>query len=140
MSLEMGMTKSEEQMMDIFWSSETPLTSVDIVNMKVKDSWCNGLVHNIIRSLLKKGLLEECGMQHYGTQYARKIKPAYDRETYAAKFLISKMNGKASVSKVMAALAKEEDREEIIEELENIIRDMRKENTEDKTQDRKSVV
>ena len=55
-------------------------------------------------------------------------------ETYAAKFLISKMNGKASVSKVMAALAKEEDREEIIEELENIIRDMRKENTEDKTQ------
>lgn len=135
MALEMGMTKSEEQMMDIFWSSETPLTSVDIVNMKVKDSWCNGLVHNIIRNLLKKGLLEECGMEHYGTQYARKLRPSYDRETYAAKFLISKMEGKASVSKVMAALAREEGSEEIIEELENIIQDMRKQGAEDKTQE-----
>ena len=106
--------------------------------MKVKDSWCNGLVHNIIRGLLKKGLLDECGMEHYGTQYARKLKPAYGRETYAAKFLISKLDGKTSVSKVMAALAKEEDREEIIEDLENIIRDMRKEGAEreeDKTQE-----
>lgn len=135
MALEMGMTKSEEQMMDIFWSSETPLTSVDIVNMKVKDSWCNGLVHNIIRSLLKKGLLEECGMEHYGTQYARKLRPSYERETYAAKFLISKIEGKASVSKVVAALAREENSEEIIEELENIIRDMRKQGAEDKAQE-----
>lgn len=135
MALEMGMTKSEEQMMDIFWSSETPLTSVDIVNMKVKDSWCNGLVHNIIRSLLKKGLLEECGMEHYGTQYARKLRPAYERETYAAKFLISKMKGKVSVSKVVAALAREDNSEEIIEELENIIRDMRRQGAEDKTQE-----
>ena len=51
-----SLTKSEEQMMDIFWSSEEPLTSVDIVNMKVRDTWGNGLVHNIIRALLKKGI------------------------------------------------------------------------------------
>ena len=31
----LAMTKSEEMMMDIFWSSEKPLTSVDIVNMSV---------------------------------------------------------------------------------------------------------
>ncbi|MCI9426728.1 MAG: BlaI/MecI/CopY family transcriptional regulator [Eubacterium sp.] len=121
----LAMTKSEEMMMDIFWSSEKPLTSVDIVNMKVKDSWCNGLVHNIIRALLKKGLLEECGMEHYGTQYARKLKPSYTREEYAAKFLISKMDGKASMSKVIVALAEDEDKEEMIEELESIIRDLR---------------
>lgn len=126
MALELGLTKSEEQMMDIFWSAETPMTSVDIVNMKVKESWCNGLVHNIIRSLLKKGLLEECGLEHYGTQYARKLRPVYERETYIAKFLISKMGSKVSVIKIMEALAREEGSEEIIEEMGNIIRDMRR--------------
>ena len=39
------------------------------------------------------------------------------------------------MSKVMAALAREEGSEEIIEELENIIQDMRKQGTEDKTQE-----
>ena len=57
------LTKSEEQMMDIFWSEGKAFTSVDIVNMNVKETWSNGLVHNIIRSLLKKGLLTECGME-----------------------------------------------------------------------------
>ena len=87
------LTKSEEQMMDIFWSEDKPLTSVDIVNMKVKDTWSNGLVHNMIRSLLKKGLLKECGMERYSTQYARKLCPAVTSEEYAAKLLASKIRG-----------------------------------------------
>ena len=78
------LTKSEEQMMDIFWSGGKPLTSVDIVNMKVRDTWGNGLVHNIIRSLLKKELLEECGIERYKTQYARKLRPAMTKEEYTA--------------------------------------------------------
>ena len=47
------LTKSEEQMMDIFWDSKEALTSVDIVKMQVKATWTNGLVHNIIRSLVQ---------------------------------------------------------------------------------------
>lgn len=122
------LTKSEEQMMDIFWSADEALTSVDIVNMKIKDTWSNGLVHNMIRSLLKKGLLTECGMERYGTQYARKLCPALTREEYAAKLLVSKVRGKSSVSRVIAALAKEEsDEKDVIEELEDIIKQLREE-------------
>lgn len=122
------LTKSEEQMMDIFWSSCEPLTSVDIVKMNVKETWSNGLVHNIIRALLKKGLLVECGMERYSTQYARKLSPAITREEYAAKLLISKVKGKTSISKVIVAIAKEqEDEQEMIEELERIIRQLREE-------------
>ncbi len=122
------LTKSEEQMMDIFWSAEQPLTSVDIVNMKIKDTWSNGLVHNMIRSLLKKGLLTECGMERYSTQYARKLCPALTREEYNAKLIAAKIRGKSSVSKVIAALAKEEsDEKDVIAELEDIIRELRKE-------------
>ena len=91
---EKKLTKSEERMMDIFWSGEAPYTSVDIVNMKVKDTWGNGLVHNMIRSLLKKGLLEECGIERYKTQYARKLRPAMTKEEYIARSMIAKANGK----------------------------------------------
>lgn len=122
------MTKSEEQMMDIFWSAKDALTSVDIVSMNVKETWSNGLVHNIIRSLLKKGLLKECGMERYSTQYARRLCPAISREEYTAKLMFSKINGKTSVSRVVAALVKEEGREEeTVEELQEIIRQFCKE-------------
>ena len=60
------LTKSEEQMMDIFWDSKEALTSVDIVKMQVKATWTNGLVHNIIRSLVQNGYLKECGMEQFG--------------------------------------------------------------------------
>ena len=114
--------------MDIFWSAKDALTSVDIVSMNVKETWSNGLVHNIIRSLLKKGLLKECGMERYSTQYARRLSPAISREEYTAKLMFSKINGKTSVSRVVAALVKEEGREEeTVEELQEIIRQFCKE-------------
>ncbi len=117
-----SLTKSEEQMMDIFWSASDPLTSVDIVNMKIRDTWGNGLVHNIIRSLLKKGLLEECGIERYKTQYARKLRPAMTKEEYIAKLMSAKAGGKESRFKVLLALAKEEENvEEMVSELEEVI-------------------
>ena len=120
------LTKSEEQMMDIFWSGDRAYTSVDIVNMNVKETWSNGLVHNIIRSLLKKGLLTECGMERYSTQYARKLCPAITREEYAAKLMLSKIKGKTSVSKVIAA-KEESGEEDVVGELEGIIQQLREE-------------
>lgn len=121
-----GLTKSEEQMMDIFWNSDTALTSVDIVKMNIKETWSNGLVHNIIRALLKKGLLKECGMERYSTQYARKLTPSITREEYIAKLTISKVKGKSSFYKVIIAMVKEDnDEEDMIRELEEIIRQLR---------------
>ena len=112
------LTKSEEQMMDIFWDSKEALTSVDIVKMQVKATWTNGLVHNIIRSLVQNGYLKECGMEQFGRQYARKLMPALTREEYIAKLMIQKSEGKSSVKQMVVALAKEsEDMEQVIEEL-----------------------
>ena len=119
-------TKSEEQMMEIFWNSEEPLTSVDIVNMKVKDTWGNGLVHNIIRSLLEKGMLQACGLERCKTQYARTLCPTLTNEEYIAKLMMEKAGGKEARCKVMLAFAKEEEnKEETIAELEGIVEELR---------------
>lgn len=117
------LTRSEEELMNLFWTSEVPLTSVDIANMEMKHTWSNGFINNMIRSLLKKEMLRECGTVRCGTQYARQFLPALTKEEYAAKLVFSTGIKKNSLSKVMVALAKEKDgNEELIQELEEIIR------------------
>lgn len=122
------LTKSEEQLMNLFWDEGTPLTSVDIVRLEIKDTWGNGLVSNMLRALLKKGCIKEVGLKHYTTQYAREFLPALTREEYAAKVVTSVAGEKLSIAKIMLALIKEnENKEEIIKDLEDIIRDLKAE-------------
>lgn len=123
----MRLTRSEVQMMDIFWDSDAPLTSVDIVKMKVKDTWGNGLVHNIIRSLLGKGILVECGTIRYITQYARQFVPSMTREEYAAKILFNRGGSKPlSMTKLIDALMREAvDQKVDIEELEMVLGELK---------------
>ena len=74
------------------------------------------------------GYLKECGMEQFGRQYARKLMPALTREEYIAKLMIQKSEGKSSVKQMVVALAKEsEDMEQVIEELEEIIRKLKEE-------------
>lgn len=122
------LTKSEEQLMEIFWNSEEPITSVEITNMKVKPTWSSGLVHNMLRALLKKSMIEECGTVQYGTQYARRFIPSVTKEEYAARLVLATGIDKDSISKVMVALVKETgDNEEVIAQLEDMIKQLREE-------------
>lgn len=122
------LTKSEEQMMEIFWNSKEPLTSVDIVRMEVKPTWKNGLVHNMIRSLLHKGMLKECGIMRYVTQYARQLVPAMTKDEYLARLLLEKSpDSPFPVIRAMIGLAKEDDIDQVISELEAIIKELKKE-------------
>ena len=96
--------------------------------MQVKATWTNGLVHNILRTLIKKGYLKECGTEQIGKQYARKLCPVFDREEYIAKLMIQKADGKSSIQKVMVALAREnKNTEQTITELEEIVQKLREE-------------
>ena len=96
--------------------------------MHVKATWTNGLVHNILRTLIKKGYLKECGTEQIGKQYARKLCPVFDREEYIAKLMIQKADGKSSIQKVMVALAREnKNTEQSITELEEIVQKLREE-------------
>ena len=96
--------------------------------MQVKATWTNGLVHNILRTLIKRGYLKECGTEQIGKQYARKLCPVFDREEYIAKLMIQKADGKSSIQKVMVALAREnKNTEQSITELEEIVQKLREE-------------
>ena len=120
------LTEIEEEIMELFWASDKPLTSVEISKASAGRSWNGNYVHKMLRSLLKKGLLEVCGTLQYGTQYARQFQPTLTKESYAAQVVLAKGRNKDFVAKVAVALAQESsNQDELIEKLEEIIEQLR---------------
>lgn len=125
------LTGSEEELMELFWSRKEALTSVEILKIATSHSWSDGYLHIMLRSLLKKGMIKVCGTVQYGTQYARQFVSIITREEYAAKVVMSKGLDKSSVAKVAVAMVKEmegESGEDLIQQLEQIIEELKGEN------------
>ncbi len=104
------------------------MTSVEISNISVDRSWNGNYVHMMLRSLQKKGRIKVCGSLQYGTQYARQFVPIITKEQYAAEIIMSKDIGKESTAAMMVAMINEkneEDGEELIQQLEKIIEEVK---------------
>ncbi|MCM1183035.1 MAG: BlaI/MecI/CopY family transcriptional regulator [Roseburia sp.] len=121
------LTEREQAVMDLLWRSEEALTSVDI-GERLHDVVENATyVHRAINKLLMVGLIKECGSIRYRTQYARRFIPCMTREEYAAQCLIKQGIQAKSIGKLAMALVKEtecgkgEERQEVIETLQEII-------------------
>lgn len=116
------LTRSEENLMEVFWSSEQPLSSVEIVKLAEEHSWKSSYVHIMLRSLEKKNMIKVCGTLQCGTQYARQFIPDITREEYAAKLALSTGITEDSIARVTVALARQVGNdEELIDQLEEII-------------------
>lgn len=132
---EKHLTNSEEDLMEIFWTSQKPLTSVEILEISADRTWNGNYLHIMLRSLLKKGMIEVCGTVQYGTQYARQFVPAVTKEQYAAKLVMSKGIGKNSIAEVAVAMVNEADgadEEGLIKQLEEIIEELKNKESKEK--------
>ena len=127
------LTNSEEDLMEIFWERKEPLTSVEISEISADRSWNGNYVHMMLRSLLKKGMITVCGSVQYGTQYARQFIPSLTKEQYAAKLVMSKGIKKNAIAAVTVAIVNEadEDGEELIQQLEEIIEELKSKGTKE---------
>ena len=72
---EKHLTNTEEELMEIFWANNAPLTSVEILEISAGRSWNGNYLHKMLRALLKKGMIEVCGIVQSKTQYARQFRP-----------------------------------------------------------------
>lgn len=133
------LSKSEEELMRMFWEADTPLTSVEVMERSEGCSWNGNYVHVMLRSLLKKGMIQECGTVRYGKQYARKFTPALTKEQYAARSIMS-MDigiGRSSAAAVAVAMVDEANNgkgveEDVIGQLEEIIEELKSKSTKGK--------
>ena len=75
-------TAKEEDLMNIFWSRNNPLTSRDIIYIFADKGWNSTCIYTLLRSLLEKELIAECGLVQYNTQYARQFVSAITKEEF----------------------------------------------------------
>lgn len=124
------MNTREEDMMNTLWENGEPMTSVDLEETLDKKEWNHAAIFRIIKSLLEKGLIEECGTELRGKQWTRKFRPAISKEEYIAGFLVErgidgKSLGRVAVAVVNKSQKSDAEDEKLIQELEAIIQKIR---------------
>ena len=125
------MNAREENMMELLWMSGEPMTSVDLEQRLDADEWNHAAVFRTIKSLLEKGMIEECGTELRGKQWTRRFKPSVTKEDYMAQFLIdrgidAKSLGQVAVAVVNKSKKSKANDEKLIKELEAIIKKIKK--------------
>lgn len=116
------LTKSEEEILDLLWTENKPMTSSDIVNLSVNRTWKKSYIHLLINSMLKKEVIRIDGFVKTTKNYARTFVPVLTREEYIIKqFTESSDFNKGSKADLFAALIDETNDPKIIEELEKIL-------------------
>ena len=116
------LTKSEEEILDLLWTENKPMTSSDIVNLSVNRTWKKSYIHLLINSMLKKEVIKIDGFVKTTKNYARTFVPVLTREEYRIKqFTESADFNKGSKADLFAALIDETDDPKIIDELEKIL-------------------
>lgn len=113
----MVLTKSELEIMDVFWAAQMPLSRSDLLERSQEKTWKDSSVHILLNGLLAKDAIREAGMVKRSKTYGRTFLPTMSREEYFATMIFS-FRHKPKLVGLMEALLKREDIS--AEELETI--------------------
>ena len=76
------LTKSEKQIMDLLWSVDRPLSCAEIVELSGEKTWKDSYVHSLIKSLMKKDVVQIEGFELISRSYARKFAAKLAKNEY----------------------------------------------------------
>ena len=76
------LTKSEKQIMDLLWSVDRPLSCAEIVELSGEKTWKDSYVHSLIKSLIKKDVVQIEGFELISRSYARKFAAKLRKEEF----------------------------------------------------------
>ena len=99
----MELTKSELQIMDVFWASDVPLSRSDLLERSEEKTWKDSSVHILLNGLLNKGAICEAGFVKRSKTYGRVFAPSMTREAYFAQTIFSHRH-KPQIVPLFAAL------------------------------------
>ena len=119
------MTKSEKQVMDLLWSVDKPLSCSEIVELSGDKTWKDSYVHSLIKSLMKKDMVEIAAFELISRSYARKFAPKVTKEEYYLNEYLDE-NPENKMPALFAAFADSKADKESMEEIEGIIRNWKK--------------
>ena len=102
----MELTKSEMQIMDVFWDAGEPLSRSDLLERSEDKSWKDSSVHILLNGLLQKDMIREVGFVKRSKTYGRTFLPNMSREEYFAAVIFSYRNRPQIVGLVSALLSR----------------------------------
>lgn len=103
----MELTKSEMEIMDVFWGSDKPLSRADLLTRSEEKTWKDSSVHILLNGLLQKGVIQEAGLVKRRKTYGRVFSPTMTREEYFAATIFSHRH-KPNIVGLFAALLRQE--------------------------------
>ncbi len=104
----MVLTKSELQIMDVFWDSDKPLSRSDLLDHSEGKTWKDSSIHILLNGLLAKGAIKEEGLVKRSKTYGRTFVPSMTREGYFATTVFSHPHKPDFVGLVRALLERKD--------------------------------
>ena len=104
----MELTRSEMEIMDVLWDSDTPLSRADLLSHSEEKTWKDSSVHILLNGLLQKGAIQEAGLVKRIKTYGRVFVPTMTREEYFANTIFCHRH-KPEIVGLFAALMQREE-------------------------------
>ncbi|MCH5343683.1 MAG: BlaI/MecI/CopY family transcriptional regulator [Acetatifactor sp.] len=126
------LTLREEELLNILWEMNEPLTTGEMVERLEKDGWNTATLFKTVRSLSDMGYLKITGLEKNAKAYSRKLAPAMTKEEYYAGIMMKRGLDISSIADITAAFlgvagkSDEERDAEVIAKLEEVISTLRK--------------
>ena len=117
----MELTRSEMEIMDVFWASRDPLSRSDLLERSQEKSWKDSSVHILLNGMLQKGVIKEAGFVKRSKTYGRTFVPTLTREEYFAANIYSHRHKPNVVGLVAALLAHQEVSQVEIQQIKAIL-------------------
>ena len=120
----MELTRSEMEIMDVFWDAEQPLSRSDLLENNQDKTWKDSSVHILLNGMLQKGVIREAGFVKRSKTYGRTFEPTLTREQYYAATVLSRKHKPSVVGLIEALLRQEKLTQEELEQIRRLVNEM----------------
>lgn len=117
----MELTKSEMQIMDVFWQDGGALSRSDLLERGDQKSWKDSSIHILLNGLLRKGIIREAGFVKCSKTYGRTFLPTMTREEYFAATVYSHFYKPDMPGLIEALLRRPEVTQDTLDRMEKLI-------------------
>lgn len=119
----MELTRSEMEIMDVFWEDGGALSRSDLLTRQTEKTWKDSSVHILLNSLLNKGAIREAGTVKRSKTYGRTFLPTISREEYFATTIFSHRYKPDLSGLFQILLQRPEVTKELLSQLDTLIRE-----------------
>ena len=117
----MELTRSEMEIMDVFWEAGQPLSRSDLLARSEGKSWKDSSVHILLNGMLQKNVIREAGFVKRSKTYGRTFVPTMTREEYFAATVFSHRHKPQIVGLIAALLQRKDITPEEMEQIKALV-------------------